>query len=79
MFLYFYIGQLLLKSLRIFGKLNTSLKIYFTTKAILKFYDSHLKSLQESEIEWYNRYTFQFSVFLRDCEVGEVYKENIKT
>ena len=75
----YFIGKLELDDLKIFGILNTTVKIYFTTKAIPSFYLDILKESSKAEINQGNQYTFQFIVNLRKCILGEIYKNETKS
>ena len=75
-----FLGELVINSLKIFGLFNTTVKICFFTKAIPAYYLGILQAPKStSEYNLQNQYTFQFLVELRNCELGEIVKAEIRS
>ena len=78
-FLNLSLGIVKIESLKFFGNLNTTVKVFLTTKSIPTWH-MNISNLQlESEIDFQNKYAFVFFVNLRNCERGEIYSKETKS
>lgn len=75
----FFIGKITLNDIKFHGLLNTSVKVILRTKEIPKYYGIYLSPPYNSELNISNQYSFQFLLGFRNCEIGEIYKKELKT